>query len=82
MKYKAEHTTDFMLTQAAAGDGYFELTFGKQPVLSVTIMPSPGIHDRPTRRIVWRRGNAVITRTSAQIALDHWAGHISAGRTG
>lgn len=80
MKFKPEHTVDFMIARAnEEADGYFELTLtspGKatlQERLSVTVTRAMNVHPWANgTRVVWRRGTAVITREAARLQLMRW----------
>lgn len=81
MKFNKTHTVDDMIRRARnEADGYFEVAFSKgapitsTDVLSVTVV-QPGDtapYTRSGRRVTWRCGTSVISRSAAADRLEVW----------
>lgn len=75
MKFKKEHTVEFMLQQAQnEADGYFELTLGTVSKTAITSRNcvSVTVRQSVTRPVVWRRGSVEVTRRAVADTLASW----------
>lgn len=74
MKFRKEHTIDFMIERARnEADGYFELTYeGAREANFADAINVTVLRHTSRAQVIWRRGRVQITRSAAAIQLQAW----------